>query len=47
VAFFDSTTQKSALSYGKGAFYYNIWYKNKSKHNIYVFAPVSIFLINF
>lgn len=47
MAFFDSVTQKSALSHGKGAFYYYIWYKNKSKHNIYAFALISLFLINF
>lgn len=47
MAFFDSTTQKSALSYDKGAFCYYIWYKNRSKHYIYVFAPVLLFLINF
>lgn len=47
MAFFDSATQKSALSYDKGAFFYYIWYKNKSKHYIYVFALISSFLIIF
>lgn len=47
MAFFDTATQKSALSYDKSAFYHYILYKNRSKYNIYVFAPISLFLINF